>query len=70
MSNLESHEKDILKREDINQKREKMFDELIFLLDDRLVEFRSVVELMQKEAKDYKGYDLSAELNEHLLSEV
>ena len=60
----------LAKQEDINIKRDKMFDEMIYKLDDSLCEFRRVLEIMQTVAKDYKGYDFSQELESHILEEI
>jgi len=67
---MNNHDTIQAKQEDINITRNKMFDEMIYRLDDRLIEFRSLVDYMQKVAKDYKGYDFTKDLNEHLLQEM
>jgi len=43
---------------------------MIYKLDDKLCEFRSLLEIMQNVAKDYKGYDFSQELESHILEEI
>jgi len=67
---MNNYDTPLAKQEDINIKRDKLFDEMIYRLDDRLCEFTENVELMQNVAKDYKGYDFSAELDEHLREQL
>jgi len=67
---LNNYDIPLAKQEDINIKRDKMFDEMIYKLDDSLCEFRRVLEIMQTVAKDYKGYDFSQELESHILEEI
>jgi len=67
---LDNYDTPIAKQEDINIKRDKVFDEMIHRLDDSLCDFRRVLEIMQTVAKDYKGYDFSQELESHILEEI
>ena len=67
---MNNYDTPLAKQEDINIKRDKVFDEMIYKLDDKLCEFRGALEIMQNVAKDYKGYDFSQELESHILEEI
>lgn len=64
------YDEKLRKKEDIEEIRNKLFDEMLYKLDDSICQFNEAIELMQKVAKDYKGYDFTEELNSHLLEEM